>query len=99
MAGTIRITPEELRSASTFIGTKLEAMKSESNELKAKIDEIAANWEGAAQSAFVEGFTNDMWPVLNTDLPELITGIQDQLTATAQALEDTDTEIASKLKG
>jgi WXG100 family type VII secretion target len=97
MAGTIRITPSELRTASEYLGKRLDAMTTEANSLKGKIDEVTAEWEGAAQSAFVTGFTNDMWPVLSKNLPELINGIMTQLNATAKALEDTDTEIASKL--
>jgi len=95
----IRITPEELESAAEFLGKKLEAMNTEAGELKAKIDEVTDNWEGAAQSAFVSGFNDDMWPILSKNLPDLITGMQGQLTATAKALEDTDTTIADKLRG
>ncbi|WFR59036.1 WXG100 family type VII secretion target [Anaerocolumna sp. AGMB13025] len=97
MAGTIRITPSELRTAATYLGQRLEAMTTEANSLKTKIDAVTAEWEGAAQSAFVTGFTTDMWPVLSKSLPEVINGIMAQLNATAKALEDTDTEIATKL--
>lgn len=95
----IRITPEELNLAADFLGKKLEAMTNEANELKAKIDDVTGNWEGAAQSAFVAGFNDDMWPILSKNLPELITGIQTQLKKTAEALERTDTEISEKLRG
>jgi WXG100 family type VII secretion target len=95
----IRITPEELETAADFLGTKLDAMNNEAKELKGKIDDVTDNWEGAAQSAFLAGFNEDMWPILNEKLPELINGIQAQLRATAKALEDTDTAIADKLKG
>lgn len=98
MAGTIKITPQELKDASTFLGQKLDAINIQANELKGKIDQIATNWEGAAQSAFISDFTDNMWPVLNKHLPELINGIQKQLTDTAQTLEDTDQAIADKLK-
>jgi WXG100 family type VII secretion target len=99
MAGTIKITPTELREGSTFLGQKLEAMTTEANQLKNRIDTIASNWEGAAQSSFVSGFTEKMWPVLSKDLPDLITGIQQQLTETARVLEETDSEIAGRLRG
>ncbi|MGN6714063.1 WXG100 family type VII secretion target [Anaerocolumna jejuensis DSM 15929] len=98
MAGTIKITPEELRSAAGFLKDKLDAMTSEANQLKARIDTVTSNWEGAAQSAFVAEFTDKMWPVLSKNLPELITGIQGQLNATAKTMEDTDAAIASKIK-
>lgn len=95
----IRITPEELETAAVFLGQKLESMKTEASELKAKIDDVTGNWEGAAQSAFITGFTNDMWPILDKTLPEVIEGIQAQLKATAKALEETDTTIANQLSG
>lgn len=98
MAGTIRITPEELRTAAGFIKEKQDAMTTDANALKSKIDEIASNWEGAAQSAFISGFTDDMWPVLSKTLPEILTGIEKQLTETANTLEDTDKAISEKLK-
>lgn len=98
MAGTIKITPEELRSAAGFLKDKLDAMTGEANQLKQRIDTVTSNWEGAAQSAFVTEFNDKMWPVLNKNLPELITGIQGQLNATAKAMEDTDTAIANKMK-
>lgn len=98
MAGTIKVTPEELRSAASFLKEKLEAMISEANQLKTRIDTVTSNWEGAAQSAFVTEFNDKMWPVLNKNLPELINGIAGQLSATAKAIEDTDNTIASKMK-
>lgn len=98
MAGTIKITPQELRDASTYLGQRLDAINIQTNDLKKKLDQISTNWEGAAQSAFISDFSENMWPVLSRHLPELINGIQTQLTETAQTLEDTDQAIADKLK-
>ena len=98
MAGTIRITPEELREAANFIKQKQDAMTADANALNAKINEIATNWEGAAQSAFISGFTYDLWPVLDKTMPQILTGIQTQLTETATTLEETDKAIADRLK-
>lgn len=99
MAGTIRITPEELREAATYLGQRQEALVNEANSIKAKLEEISNNWEGAAQSAFMEGFNGDMWPILHDKLPELLQGIQEQLKGAAANLEDTDQKIASDLRG
>lgn len=99
MAGTIRITPEDLRDASVYLQERLDAMTTEATSLKAKLDEIGANWEGAARTTFFDVFDTDMWPVLSTNLPDLITGIMAQLNGTAQAMEDADTEISNKLRG
>lgn len=99
MEGTIRITPQELTDASTYLGERLEAITTEANSLKSKLDEIGGRWEGAARTTFFEIFDNDMWPVLSKNLPDLINGIMGQLTGTAQAMEEADTQIAAKLRG
>ena len=95
----IRITPEELRGAADFMGQKLEAINSEVSALKGKIDEITANWEGAAQISFIEAFENDMYPILKDTVPDVITGIAGQLDGAADAIEQADEEVAKAFKG
>lgn len=95
----IRITPEELRSASTFLMERLNAINSEVNSLKGKIDEVSGNWEGSAQSQFIESFENDMYPIMRDTLPQVITGISEQLKGAANAIEQADQEIAKAFKG
>ena len=85
---TIRITPEELRSAADFLEQKLDAINAEVSALKGKIDEVAANWEGAAQSSFIETFEG-----------EVITGIAAQLDGAADAIEQADEEVAKAFRG
>ena len=96
---TIRITPEELRSAADFLEQKLDAINAEVSALKGKIDEVAANWEGAAQSSFIETFEGDMYPILKDTLPEVITGIAAQLDGAADAMEQADEEVAKAFRG
>lgn len=95
----IRITPEELREGASFLGQKLEAINAEVAALKSKIDEITGNWEGAAQSSFVETFEGDMYPILKDTLPEVIEGIIAQMNGAADAIEQTDAEIAKAFRG
>ena len=95
----IRITPEELRSGADFLEQKLEAINAEVAALKGKIDEVTGNWEGAAQSSFVETFENDMYPILKDTLPEVITGIVAQMDGAADAIEQTDAEVAKAFRG
>ena len=95
----IRITPEELRIGADFLEQKLEAISAEVAALKSKIDEVTGNWEGAAQSAFVETFENDMYPILKDTLPEVITGIVAQMDGAADAIEQTDEEVAKAFRG
>ena len=95
----IRITPEELRSAADFLGQRLEAINSEVSSLHSKIQEVTGNWEGAAQSSFIDTFENDMYPILKDTLPQVIEGIAGQLDGAADALEQADEEIAKAFKG
>lgn len=96
---TIKITPEELRSAADFLEQKLDAINAEVSALKGKIDEVAANWEGAAQSSFIESFEGDMYPILKDTMPEVITGIAAQLDGAADAIEQADEEVAKAFRG
>ena len=95
----IRITPEELRNGADFLEQKLEAINAEVAALKGKIDEVTGNWEGAAQSSFVETFENDMYPILKDTLPEVITGIVAQMDGAADAIEQIDAEVAKAFRG
>ncbi len=95
----IRITPEELRNGADFLEQKLEAINAEVAALKGKIDEVTGNWEGAAQSSFVDTFENDMYPILKDTLPEVITGIVAQMDGAADAIEQTDAEVAKAFRG
>ena len=95
----IRITPEELRGAADFLEQKLEAINGEVSALKGKIDEITANWEGSAQSSFIDTFDNNMYPILKDTLPEVITGIAAQLDGAADEIEQADAEVAKAFKG
>ena len=71
----IRITPEELREGASFLLQKMEAVIDEVNEIKSKVDEVASEWEGAAQNSFVAAFES-MLPTLQKDFPEIIEGIE-----------------------
>ena len=95
----IRITPEELREGASFIQQKEEAINQEVAALKAKIDEITGNWEGAAQSSFIETFEGDMYPIMKDTLPGVLEGIASQMNGAADALEQADEEIANAFRG
>lgn len=92
----IRITPEQLREASQFLSARLESINSEVQQLKSKIDEVTAEWEGAAQSAFVTSFEEQMYPILRDTLPEVVEGICTELESASDTLEDVDMQIAKQ---
>ena len=99
MAGRIAMTPEELRDAATFLDNSREDINEKINSVESKVNEVADNWEGAAQSTFIDGFTNDMLPLLKSDFPSILEGIAAQLRGAADALESADEEIANAFKG
>ena len=94
----IRITPEELRNGADFLEKKLEAINTEVSALKSKIDEVADNWEGAAQSSFIQIFEDDMYPIMKDTLPEVITGMVVQLNGVANAIDEADYEVSKAFK-
>jgi WXG100 family type VII secretion target len=93
------ITPSELKDTSDYLKQRLDAITTEANSLKAKLDDIGERWEGEAKTTFYEIFNDEMWPVFNDKLPELIQGIASQLNVTAQTMEDADSQIADALRG
>ena len=95
----IRITPEQLREASQFLSARLESINSEVQQLKSKIDEVTAEWEGAAQSAFVTSFEEQMYPILRDTLPEVVEGICAQMDGAADTIEEADAQIAQAFSG
>lgn len=95
----IRMTPEELRNAANFIREKEQAITTEVNSLKSKIDEVTSNWEGAAQSSFIETFEGNLYPVLRDTVPEVMQGLNAQLNGAADALEQADEQVAQAFRG
>lgn len=95
---SIKMTPQELRDAATFLEGKRDEIVSAVSDLKGKVDATTAEWSGAAQSSFVESF-NEMLPMLTESFPEVITGIASQLTGAADAIETADEEVAKAFKG
>ena len=78
---------------------QLDARNRKLVSFKALFHFVTGNWEGAAQSSFVETFENDMYPILKDTLPEVITGIVAQMDGAADAIEQTDAEVAKAFRG
>ncbi len=95
----IRITPEELREAANVLDSVREAISEQVNVAENKVNEVTNNWEGAAQSTFVESFTSNMLPMLKNDFPSVLEGLSAQLTGAADAIESADQEVANAFKG
>lgn len=93
------MTPQELRDAADFITQKREAILDEVSDLQLKIDEVTANWEGAAQSQFLTTYQDNFAPMLQKDFPTIIEGIESQLKGAADAIEEADSQVAEAFKG
>lgn len=93
----IRITPEEIREAAEYLRQKRDEILKDVQDISRKIEDAASEWEGAAQSAFVESY-DEMRPILEEQFPEVIEGIASQLVAVADTMEETDEQIAQSLK-
>ncbi len=94
----IRITPQELRDTASFIAKKKETVIQEVQALHTRINDMTANWEGAAQSAFVEIFEKDLYPILIEKVPQVLEGIECQTKGVADAIEETDNQIAQAFR-
>lgn len=98
MAEVIRMTPQELRDGAAYLDQRKTEIIDLMGQIKSKVDEVASNWEGAAQSAFVQTFET-LYNQINTQLPELVDGIESMMTGSADALEQADEQIASSIQG
>lgn len=95
---SIKMTPQELRDSASFLGNKRGEIVDAVSAIKSRVDSTAAEWEGAAQSSFIESF-NEMLPVLTESFPQTIEGIENMLKGAADALEQADQEIAKAFNG
>lgn len=95
MADRIMMTPQELDDGAAFLMQRLDAIKSEVEQIKSKIDDVCSRWEGGAQQAFIQQFEGDMYPILRDNVPQVIEGVSQELKAAAQALRDTDDALKS----
>lgn len=89
----IKMSPEELRNAATFLTGKRDEIVSAVTSIKSKVDTTAAGWTGASQSSFVASF-EEMLPMLQDTFPQVIEGISAQLNGAADAIESADAEVA-----
>lgn len=98
MADRILMTPEELRGAATFVEEKQEEIRQAVDALKLKIiNDVCSRWEGASQQAFIAQFEDIYNKVLNSQVPEILTGVATELRTAAETIERADQEIASAM--
>lgn len=98
MAGQIRMTPQELRDAAGTLKDKREIILEAVGVIESTVNSTTANWEGAAQSQFVQNF-EEMLPMLKESFPDIIEGIESMMTGAADTIEQADEEIAKAFAG
>ncbi|WP_156625329.1 WXG100 family type VII secretion target [Clostridium tertium] len=89
----IRMTPQELYDGATFISNTAQELENQLNALKQRVDTVTNNWEGAAQSSFVISF-EELYKLFKEQFPPTVEGIAQQMQGAAQAIEQTDAELA-----
>lgn len=92
----IRVTPEQLRSSSNVFKQGSSSTQSLISRLNNQVNQLTSTWEGAAHNAFFEKYQS-----LQPSLKQFVTvldHISQQLTSVAQTMEETDREIASRMR-
>ena len=99
MADRILMTPQELNDGSQFLLQKLSTLQNEVQSLNQRVRDIESRWEGASKQAFIQRYESELFPVLDKVMPDVINALAQKLDAAANAIRDTDQQIASAFKG
>ncbi|KGX91109.1 hypothetical protein N781_05280 [Pontibacillus halophilus JSM 076056 = DSM 19796] len=97
MAGNIRLTPEELVSMSGRYSNEAGQVGEQISRLDSMIQELEGIWEGESSRAFGEQYQSLRPSVIQ--IQQLLEDVAAQLTNTARALEDADTQVANQIRG
>ena len=94
----IKVTSEELRSTSADLQRGSEDVAQQLQSLEGKVRSLVdAEWSGAASDAF-----RDLWSQWHqgaSQVREALDGISGMLSRAAQAYQDTEDELANRLRG
>ena len=99
MADRIMMTPQELNDGAQFLLQRLQAMQAEANQLNNKVEDIISRWEGASKLAFFDRYSSELYPVLRDVMPDVINALATKLDAAANAIRDTDQQVAQAFRG
>jgi len=94
MAERIKMSPHEIFDAATYLRQRLEAITAEVNALNNKIEDVSSRWEGAARESYITRYQVDLKPVLTQTLPDVINALAKKLDVAADAIQQTDQQIA-----
>ena len=94
----IRMTPDQLDQGANRLSQICGEIQSNVSALDSTLNEVAGNWEGLSQDAFMQRYT-DLAPILKQTVPEVIDALSQKLKAAANAIRQTDQEIANAFRG
>ena len=97
MAGQIRITPDQMRDRATQYRTEASNVGDVIQHMDSLLQALQEEWEGRAAQAYSSRF-QELRPGF-VKAQDLITEIAQSLDATAQSLEETDSNIAAQFRG
>ncbi|ERL09277.1 WXG100 family type VII secretion target [Olsenella profusa DSM 13989] len=97
MAGQIRITPDQMRDRATQYRTEASNVGDVIQHMDSLLQALQEEWEGSAAQAYSSRF-QELRPGF-VKAQDLITEIAQSLDATAQSLEETDSNIAAQFRG
>lgn len=98
--GTLRVTPEQLKSTSTEFSTAGKQITTLTAEMLSKVKAMTSAWEGEASQAYITKFTSlqDDIEKMNRMVQEHVTDLQ-TMAASYEAAEKANTEATSSLLG
>jgi len=94
MAEQIRMSPGRMRQRAGEVRVQEEAFEMVVNKMQALINELQTEWEGLASQQFAAQF--DALKPSFTNMRDLLHDISLQLDNSANAIEQLDSDIASK---
>jgi len=95
MSGQIRMSPERMRECCARLRREGDAFEASVSSMQGTINEICAEWEGASSAQYAQQF-EELKPAF-IRCRETIETIGNQLTQTANAMEDLDRNIAGQI--
>ncbi|GIG53851.1 MULTISPECIES: WXG100 family type VII secretion target [Demequina] len=94
----IKVTSESLSSVANQLSSGATQIESQLANLKSLVNGlVAGDWGGAASQSFLDLF--EQWDTAGIQLKESLVGISDQLSKTALAYEESESNIANSFRG
>ncbi|PLT31942.1 WXG100 family type VII secretion target [Bacillus sp. V5-8f] len=97
MSGNIRVTPGELRTVAGQYSTESGNVAELVSRLDNMRDHLRNIWEGASSDAFAQQY-EELKPSF-VQMSTLLEEVSQQLSKSADILEETDQQIASQIRG